>query len=316
MTAGRQGAQSQVFTRRTLTLFGAASVVVLLAGVAFAQAGSLAPRAPEPLLSFDATTPEKVASASRSSVGAPEVGEPRAVEAPAEAEVPFAIEFPSDDQRFDDKVVTFRGTAPIGWTVTGAGYAAERDGAGGWSLTLILSPGANRAVLYAVSPDGSATRESRVTAHYDVARASNDSDEPPSIAPEDGSAFTANHKYGEGWGKNPYDMYWGTGTPGDMVHVISLYGAAETTVGSRGAWDVRVPFRDAPVGAPFDVVVESGDGGQYTFQFVFLGDPRDGGSNGQATEVRPRDPPAAGDRGHAGDDRRGPPHQPPRRRGR
>lgn len=81
-------------------------------------------------------------------------------------------------------------------------------------------------------------------------------------------AFTANQKYGSCGEAIPYDKFYGTAAHESTIWVESLYGSGTTTAGADGFWDIRVEFPDAPVGEPFDVVVESSDGGWASFTFV------------------------------------------------
>jgi len=296
-----------VLNKRTLTLFGATLAAVLLAGVAFAQAGSLAPRAPQPartaLSPVAGPVSMSAATVTYAPTSAPATDEPVSPSAQADRLIPFAITHPADGQHFEQKIITFAGTAPIGWTVTGAGYAATNDGKGNWSLVLILSPGANHAVLHATSPDGTAVQQEFVTAYYDVPDAAPTTSipEPDPGAAEDVSLFTANSKYGEGWGRTPYDMYWGSGRPGDTVYVVSLYGDGEARVGPKGQWDLRVVYKDTPVGTPFDVVVQAGTGGESVFSFIYLGEHPGGDDDQDASDADDtREDP--GDSGHDEDD--------------
>ncbi|MEA2002988.1 MAG: hypothetical protein U9N84_14025 [Actinomycetota bacterium] len=80
--------------------------------------------------------------------------------------------------------------------------------------------------------------------------------------------FTANQKYGSCGETVPYDVFFGTATPGATIWVESPYGGGVATAGDKGNWELRVEFPEAPVGESFTVVVESSDGGRATFSFV------------------------------------------------
>jgi hypothetical protein len=84
--------------------------------------------------------------------------------------------------------------------------------------------------------------------------------------------FTANQKFGSCGEAVPYDIFWGTATPGATIWVESPYGGGTTTAGEAGKWDIQVEFPEAPVGESFTVVIESSDGGRATFSFVRTGE--------------------------------------------
>jgi hypothetical protein len=86
-----------------------------------------------------------------------------------------------------------------------------------------------------------------------------------------GHEFTAHQKYGSCGEPIPFDVFYGTGTPGARVVVESPYGSGRVTIDERGKWEVRVEFPDAPIGDEFRVVVESSDGGRAVFGFVATG---------------------------------------------
>ena len=83
--------------------------------------------------------------------------------------------------------------------------------------------------------------------------------------------FTANQKYGVSDDAEVWDKFWGTATPGATVWIVSDFGSKEVTTGENGEWAGKVYFNDVPIGEPFDVVVESSDGGRKVFTFVWLG---------------------------------------------
>jgi hypothetical protein len=84
-------------------------------------------------------------------------------------------------------------------------------------------------------------------------------------------AFTANQKYGECGEAVPYDVFWGTATPGAEVWVESPYGSESTLADESGHWEIKVEFPTAPAGTLFEVAVESSDGGMAWFTFVNVG---------------------------------------------
>lgn len=292
-----------LFNKRTIAVFSAAFVVVLLAGVALARAGSLAPRAPEPVQVMSGfvagTEPSSAPTTTLLEVAASVSGEPADPDVSftaAAGAIPFEITFPQPDARFTEQYVTFRGTAPVGWTVTAAGFAATHDGKGNWSIGLVLTPGPNKATLYATSPDGATVREASVTAHYDVpgpspSAASGGTGGNEEAVDRRTGAFTANNKYGTVEGKKPRDVYWGTGHPGDTIKVTSPYGSGQTRVGEKGTWDLRVSFSDVPIGETFSVAVQAASGGEASFTFTVLAgdEPPDADHGGQAADHGRRD---------------------------
>jgi hypothetical protein len=88
------------------------------------------------------------------------------------------------------------------------------------------------------------------------------------VAQSEEIEFTAHQKYGSCAEEVPYDVFFGTATPGATIWVESPHGHGVTTAGDKGAWDIKVEFPEAPRGEPFTVVVESSDGGRATFTFV------------------------------------------------
>ena len=84
--------------------------------------------------------------------------------------------------------------------------------------------------------------------------------------------FTAHQVYGECGEEIPYDVFWGTATPGATIWVESPYGLGSTTANEKGDWEIRVDFPEAPFGETFTVVVDSSDGGYKQFSFTRTGE--------------------------------------------
>ena len=80
--------------------------------------------------------------------------------------------------------------------------------------------------------------------------------------------FTAYQKYGSCGEPEPYDVFFGTATPGATVNVTSAYGSGSTVVGDHGEWKLKVYFTGATPGAPFVVTVSDSAGHVKTFEFV------------------------------------------------
>ena len=83
--------------------------------------------------------------------------------------------------------------------------------------------------------------------------------------------FTANQKFGSCDEDVPYDVFWGTATPGAKIWVESEFGGGVTYANDNGEWEITVEFPEAPFGESFNVYVESDDGGFTTFSFVRTG---------------------------------------------
>ncbi|MFQ5555364.1 MAG: hypothetical protein ACE5GC_08355 [Acidimicrobiia bacterium] len=91
-------------------------------------------------------------------------------------------------------------------------------------------------------------------------------------AHEETHNFTAHQKYGSCGEEIPYDVFWGTATPGAEIWVESEYGGGVTHANDDGVWEIRVEFPEAPHGEVFGVIVESSDGGVEDFTFVATGE--------------------------------------------
>lgn len=79
--------------------------------------------------------------------------------------------------------------------------------------------------------------------------------------------WSAHQQYGSCGEEIPYDIFYGTGKPGELVWVESPYGSGTTEVNGDGHWEIRVEFPEAPFGEPFEAVVEHLDFRQ-VFGFV------------------------------------------------
>ena len=70
----------------------------------------------------------------------------------------------------------------------------------------------------------------------------------------------------------PYDVFFGTGTPGHTVKVSSDYGSGVTTINDEGAFEIQVFFETAPLDVPISVTVKDKDTGEsFVFEFVRTG---------------------------------------------
>lgn len=177
----------------------------------------------------------------------------------------LVILHPADGSHYDEKHVVFEGETEPGAIVKAGPYEATVDADGNWRIELILSPGANRAVLTAVDTAGNVS-DASVVVHLDVEEAKpvekDKHDEEPKVV-----EFSANQKWGFCEEEVPYDVFWGTATPNTVVHIVSAYGNAEVEVGKHGHWEKKVYFETAPRGQAFLVVVEAVNG-RTEFEFV------------------------------------------------
>jgi hypothetical protein len=206
----------------------------------------------------------------------PEQPKPAETSQPADTEPPaFAILFPADGQTFTEKKVVFEGTVEPGARVYAGSYEAEVDGSGAWRILLVLSPGAQTATLKAVDAAGNVSKASvKVILEVEKTETTEAKAEKPKEQPKEeqvGWTFIAVQAYGSCAENPPYDVFSGTGKPGDTILVASEFGSATTTVGAGGHWEVRVEFPDAPVGKAFRVKVKDGYGNVAKFEFVRTG---------------------------------------------
>ncbi|MBT8197650.1 MAG: hypothetical protein KJO84_04010 [Acidimicrobiia bacterium] len=175
----------------------------------------------------------------------------------------LVITYPEDGAVVDTKTITFTGEVEPGSEVIAAGYEADVDAAGNWSIKLILSPGGNTATFYAYDTAGNKAIAS-VKVTYEAPDDDPKDDEPSDVA------FTAHQKYGSCSDSYPYDVFHGTATPGTVVWIGSEYGSAETVADAKGFWEKKVRFYEASPDVPFVVVVEAGDD---RAEFDFVWDP-------------------------------------------
>lgn len=166
---------------------------------------------------------------------------------------------PEDGQVFHEKTIAFEGKTEPGAKVTAGRYEAEVNDDGVWRIRLVLSEGRNLARFTATDAAGNSA-DATVTVIYEPKK-----EEPPKVE------FTAHQKYGFSTAKPPYDVFYGTATPGAKIWIESEYGGATVTASSKGHWEAKVTFPEAPVGKAIRVVVESNDGGRKVFEFVNKG---------------------------------------------
>jgi hypothetical protein len=156
----------------------------------------------------------------------------------------FVILSPEDGSRVDDEVIEVSGEVEPGAKVTFAGrYRADVADDGRWWIALKLEPGENVFTLVATDASGNTSRAS-VTVYHDA---------------KTDHRFTANQKWEQVDGSPAANKYYGTGTPGAHVWIVSERGGAEqkVVVGDNGEWFAHVEFPKAPCDERFTVVVEA-----------------------------------------------------------
>ena len=172
------------------------------------------------------------------------------------------ITAPKNDERFEVDVIEFRGITEPGATVFAGQYEADVDDGGNWAIVLVLSPGANGARFVATDAAGNQA-EARVTVHYDVPTTTT-----TTKAPKEEIKFTANSVYGSCEETPPFDVYWGTAPPGTPIYIESAYGSGSTQANSKGDWEVKVYFPEAPAEKVFTVKVKDDKGQKFYFEFI------------------------------------------------
>ncbi len=172
---------------------------------------------------------------------------------------PIAIISPANGQVFETKTVRFKGETEPGARVFAGEYEADVDDTGHWSIVLVLNPGGNLATFKAVDAAGN------------VAKASVEVFWRTEKVEEKDWQFTANQQYGSCGEDIPYDVFWGTGKPGSSILVLSEFGSADTKINEKGHWEVKVLFKEAPVGKTFLVKVKDAFGNFKKFEFTRTG---------------------------------------------
>ena len=167
---------------------------------------------------------------------------------------------PEDGQVFHEKTITFEGKTEPGAKVTAGRYEADVTDDGHWRIRLVLNEGRNLARFTATDAAGNSA-DATVTVVYEPK-----DEKPPSVE------FSAHQKYGSSAASPPYDLFWGTATPGAKIFIESEYGSKQVTANSKGGWEAKVYFPEAPIGKAFRVVIESSDDGRKVFEFVAKGD--------------------------------------------
>lgn len=177
---------------------------------------------------------------------------------------------PENESHHDEAKLVFEGETAPGAKVTAGPYPATVDGDGNWRIELILSPGANKATISAQDAAGN-IGYATVTVWLDVEEdTKEENSEETKEKEEDESndvAFSANQQYGSCNDDKPYDVFWGTATPGSKITISSPHGSAMVEVNHKGHWEKKVYFEGAPIDQTF-VVTISGVNGSRNFEFT------------------------------------------------
>lgn len=185
-------------------------------------------------------------------------------EVPLDTEPPvLTVDSPEDGAHFDAAEVTFSGTTEAGAVVSAGRWLADVSSSGRWSIVLYLAEGGNR-VTFTASDEAGNEEQATITVYLDPPETTTTrppKDEPPAVE------FTARSVYGECAENPPYDVYYGTATPGATITVGSDYGSGTTTSNEQGQWEVRVYFPESPVGTGIVVTVKDDEGHSKRFEF-------------------------------------------------
>lgn len=189
--------------------------------------------------------------------------EPHESEEAADTTPPeFGITFPKNGSETDDKVQVFEGFVDDAVVTRGKYEASVHDGA--WRIELVLSPGRNVVTMVATDFAGNVTKDT-VTVYLVGHDKEGPKEEPKTVD------FSAHQKYGSCGEVVPYDVFYGTASPGTKIWVASPYGEGMTVAGDNGGWDLKVKFPSAPAGKTFEVVVETSEGDRKVFTFINTG---------------------------------------------
>ncbi len=191
----------------------------------------------------------------------------------ADSEPPvLEITDPIDGFESEEARIEFRGITEPGARVYAGRYEAAVDEGGGWSIVLLLAPGENRARFVAVDGAGNET-EAWVTVALVIPETT--TTKPPEETTttkadeEIGQAieFKVYATYYESSATPPFEVYYGTGSPGTVVEFVSAYGTGRAEIGQDGTFETKVVFSEVPLGESFMVVVESSEGHRLEFPF-------------------------------------------------
>jgi Glucodextranase, domain B len=289
--------------KRQLVIFGIAFALVLSGGIALAAVGAIGPaadrvdamrsvptdepttntRAEEPRVEHKEVPEEEAEEEPRpepvEEPGAEPEEEPEEVPGETEADTTppdFGITNPENGAHTDDEVFTFKGHVEPGATVTRGRWTANQEGEH-WSMGLVLSPGKNVVGFIATDAAGNAS-DAAVTIYYDPPQPKEQPKDQPKEEPRH-VEWSAHQQYGSCDESPPYDVFWGTASPGATVWIASPYGGKTVEANGDGHWEAKVHFTEVPAGKYFEVVIE-GDGHRNVFGFTYTGGGDEGGEGG------------------------------------
>ena len=182
----------------------------------------------------------------------------------------FGITSPENGAVVENKVVTFKGFVEPGSTVTRSGkWKATVDGEH-WSLALVLSPGKNIVGFIATDAVGNVS-DASVTVYYDPPEKEEPKEEEPGEEEPEEVPWSVHQQYGSCGESPPYDVFYGTATPGTKIWIESKYGGTSVKANGDGHWEAKVTFYEVPAGKSFEIVVESSNGHRKVFPFTYTG---------------------------------------------
>ncbi len=200
--------------------------------------------------------------------------------------MPFeiAILYPKHGQVFEKGEAVFEGSSAPGARVYVGDRQADVNDDGGWRIVLDLQPGENHITVKATDESGNHGADS-VGVTYRAPEPKKEEpkkEEPKKEEPKNEEPkkeepnpeqpheweFSAHQVYGECSETPPFDVFWGTGKPGSVIHVQSEYGGGSREVNQNGEWEIKVIFENAPIGQAFAVKVRDEFDHQQMFEFT------------------------------------------------
>lgn len=186
---------------------------------------------------------------------------------------------PDTDVRVKESSIVVVGLTEPGAKVTDSADRAIEVGEDGmWSAEVRLEGGENLLTFTATDDAGNHAAASvtviRVVDPPRTTTTTTSTTKPPETttttkAPVEWE-FTAHKTYGSCSEDPPYDVYYGTGTPGTLITISSEFGGGTTEVNESGEWSLKVFFPEAPPELTFSVKVKDFTGAKVAFDFVSL----------------------------------------------
>lgn len=185
----------------------------------------------------------------------------------------LTIVSPRNGIHVDSARVRIDGITEIGATVaTEDGARVDVDHEGRWSHVADLELGENSVSFTAKDAAGNQAQASILI----VLNARPTTTTTTKARPKDTTTttkarsweFTAHNTYGVCAEDPPYDVFYGTGTPGTMITVSSEHGGGAAEVREDGSWEIQVFFPEAPFDEQFLVKVSDQAGAKKHFEFT------------------------------------------------